>query len=46
MSNIDHPGHKDEQVKLGPITLLFAISNVIAFVGMFLVMIWNHQGGF
>lgn len=46
MSDIDHPSHKDEHVKLGPITLLFSVSTVIAFVGMFLAMIWNHQGGF
>jgi hypothetical protein len=46
MSDIDHPAHKDEQIKLFPTTLLFSVSMVVAFAGMFLIMIYNHFGGF
>jgi hypothetical protein len=48
MSEIEHPSHDDhdENISLVNSTLGFALSTVVAFVGMFAIIIYNHNGGF
>jgi hypothetical protein len=48
MSEIEHPSEDDhgENISLFNSTLGFSVSAVIAFVGMFVVLIYNHNGGF
>jgi hypothetical protein len=48
MSELEHPSHddKDENISLVRSTLGFAATAVVSLVGMFLILIWNHQGGF
>ncbi|MEV4418425.1 hypothetical protein AB0L40_00435 [Patulibacter sp. NPDC049589] len=48
MSDIEHPNkdHEDENISLVPSTVSFAVSAVVALVGMFLILIYNYNGGF
>ena len=48
MSELEHPSHddKDENISLVPSTVGFAAAAVVSLVGMFLIIIWNHGGGF
>lgn len=47
MSDIEHPSHDDdENINLVPSTLGFAATALVSLVGMFLIMIWNYNGGF
>jgi hypothetical protein len=48
MSDIEHPSndHEDENISLVNSTLGFAASAVVALVGMFGIILYNHFGGF
>jgi hypothetical protein len=48
MSEIEHPSHDhdEEEISLVNSTVGFAVTTVVSLVGMFLIMIWNYNGGF
>lgn len=48
MSEIEHPSDDDhgENISLVNSTLGFALSAVLSLVGMFAIIVYNHNGGF